>query len=158
MFVISVKASKRRLITVILCIAVITAIFIASLCFPADRTMMTKADRVAGDSDEACAAYLKSIGYTAILPASSVREIQLPDTFDNALNAYNTLQQQAGFDLSLYAGQRVKYRTYELSDYPGDQLVLAHLYTHDGIIIGGDIESLAGDFIKPLCKTVPADC
>lgn len=155
MFVISVKASKRRFITVSLCIAVIAAVLIASLCFPAQRTMMSGA-RIAGDSDTACAAYLKSIGYTAALPAADVREIQLPDTFDKALTAYNTLQRQAGFDLTGYAGQRVKYRTYELVDFPGDNIVQAHLYVHDGVIIGGDISSLAGDFVLPLCKATNA--
>ena len=158
MFVILLKASKRRMVTVLLCAAVLTAILIASLCFPADHTMVTHADRIAGDSDGACAAYLRSLGYAAVLPAADVREIQLPDTFDNALTSYNTLQQQAGFDLSAYAGQRVKYRTYELADYPGDNIVLAHLYVHDGVIIGGDLESLAGDFLLPLCKAADNAC
>lgn len=145
MFVVSVKASKRRLIPVMLCIALIAAMLIAGLCFPTSRTMMTAAP-VAGDSDEACAMYLTSLGFNAVLPASSVREIRLPDAFDETLNAYNILQQEAGFDLSGYAGQRVKYRTYELTD--GNSL--AHLYIYDGRIIGGDIASADGDTLQPL--------
>ena len=74
------------------------------------------------------------------------------------LNDYNLLQQQAGFDLSGYAGQRLKYRTYELVDHPSDQLVRAHLYIYDGVIVGGDIESLAGDFVLPLCRADDDSC
>lgn len=152
MFVISMKASKSRLIPLIFCIALITAMLIAALCFPAERTMVT-VTAVSGADDEACAAYIKSLGYTAELPAVSVREIRLPDVFDESLNAYNALQQQAGFDLSGYSGQRVKYRTYDLAEHPSGAPAQIHLYVHNGIIIGGDITTDDGNTAAPLLKT-----
>ena len=136
MFVLSMKASPKRLFPVLLCLVLILAMLIAGLCFPTSRTMMTAAP-VMGDGDEACAAYLTSLGYAPVLPAADVREIALPDVFDDALNAYNDLQKQAGFDLSGYAGQRVKYRTYALED-DGAQ---AHIYVYKDRIVGGDITS-----------------
>ncbi len=150
MFVVSLKTSRRRLLSLALCAAVVTAMLIALLCFPTLRTMPTVT--APGDTDEACVGYLTTLGYTALLPVSAVREIRLPDNFDDALNAYNTLQRTVGFDLSGYAGQRVKLRTYALSDHPSGGGASAHLYVYDGIIIGGDITDAAGN-AAPLCKT-----
>ncbi len=144
MFVLSMKASPKRLFPVLLCLVLILAMLIAGVCFPTSRTMMTAAP-VMGDSDEACAAYLTSLGYKPALPAVGVREIALPDVFDDALTAYNGLQTQAGFDLNGYAGQRVKYRTYTLADGAGQ----AHIYVYKDRIIGGDITTPGGD-VSPL--------
>lgn len=155
MFVFSLKTSKRRLIPVLLGTAVVLAMAIALVCFPASRTMATST--APGDSDEACATYLKSLGFTAVLPAHTVKEIRLPDSFDESLASYNALQQEAGFDLTAYAGQRVKLRTYALSDHPSGTGAYAHLYVHDGIIIGGDIADATGA-MTALCKKTAAVC
>lgn len=158
MFVLSLKASKRRLIPTLLCVALLAAMLIATVCFPATRTMVTSTTAATGDSDEACATFLKTLGYTVELPAVSVREVLLPDDFDDTLAAYNALQQEAGFDLSLYAGQRVKYRTYDLAEHITGTAAQAHLYVYDGVIIGGDIAAVNGDFTDPLCQTAHATC
>ncbi len=152
MFVLSVKATKRRLIFTALCVSAIVAVLIASLCFPAERTMMTGAVPLVGDSDEACATYLRSLGYDVDIPADEVREIRLPDEFDTELSAYNALQKQAGFDLSDYAGARIKLRTYTLLDHVSGQPTVAHIYLYNNLIIGGDIEAVSGDFLEPLYK------
>lgn len=157
MFVVSMKASRKHLFPILLCVALIVAMLIAAMCFPASRTMVTVTN-VSGDSDEACIAYLTSLGFCADLPAVSVREITLPDVFDDSLTAYNALQQQVGFDLSGYAGQRVKYRTYSLSDHPSGQSATAHIYVYNGRIIGGDIAADDGSFTNPLCKAADSTC
>jgi len=146
MFVLSVKANRRHILLTVLCIAAIIAVLIAGWCFPAERTMMTAAPYINGDDDAACAAFLRSLGYEAQIPAAEVREIRLPDTFDEALDAYNALQRQAHFDLSGYVGMRVKYRTYRLEDNAA-----AHLYVYNNGIIGGDITDNTGA-VLPLCK------
>ena len=145
MFVISLKASRKHTIPLLICIALIIAMLIAGLFFPTSRTMMTAAP-VNGDSDEACAAYLSTLGVTAILPASDVREVTLPTVFDEHLAQYNVLQAKAGFDLSGYAGQRIKCRTYTLTDHPSGT-ASAHIYVYKGQIIGGDITA---DSVTPL--------
>ncbi len=146
MFVLSMKASPKRMFPVLLCLVLILAMLIAGLCFPASRTMMTAAP-VMGDTDEACAAYLVSLGYDPTLPAVDVREITLPDVFDESLTAYNDLQKQAGFDLDGYAGQRVKFRTYTLADNVGQ----AHIYVYNNRIIGGDITD--NETVSPLMSS-----
>lgn len=158
MFVLSVNASKRRLIPLALCVALAAAMLVATVVFPAARTVATTAVTASGQTDEDCAAFLKTLGLTAELPAESVREIRLPDSFDERLSAYNELQKTAGFDLLGYAGQRVKYRTYGLAEHPTGLPSQVHLYVCDGVIIGGDIAAENGDFIEPLRLSADASC
>lgn len=155
MFVFSIKTSKRRLIPILLGASVIAAMVIALLCFPATRTMVTST--TAGANDEQCAAYLRTLGYEASLPAAAVEEIRLPDRFDEALAAYNALQNSVGFDLTGYAGQRVKLRTYSLSEHPSGAGACAHLYVYDGRIVGGDITAADGT-VAALCRDPDASC
>ena len=152
MFVYALKASKSRTLPLIVLIALVLAVLIALIWFPADRTMVTSA-AVAADSDEDCAAYLKSLGYTVELPAASVREVRLPEPFDEALAAYNALQAESGFDLSGFAGQHVKCRTYTLAEHPSGVPATVHLYTYDGRVIGGDISADDGSFLHALQPT-----
>ncbi len=149
MFVYSMKASKSRMLPLIVLIALVLAVLIALIWFPAERTMIAST-AVSADSDEACAAYLTGLGYTAELPAVSVREIRLPTAFDDALTAYNELQRTVGFDLSGFAGQRVKCRIYDLAEHPSGIPSQARLYTYDGRLIGGDISAADGSFIDAL--------
>ncbi len=150
MFVVSMKATKSRLISLVFCIALIAAMLIAAICFPAERTMIVSG-AVSGADDAACASYITSLGYTAQLPASEVREVRLPDEFDENLTDYNAVQLQAGFDLSGYRGQRVKYRTYDLAEHPSGMPAQVHIYVYNGIIIGGDV-TVDGQAPAPLCK------
>ncbi len=158
MFVLSVNASKRRVIPLLLCVALAAAMLVATLVFPAARTVATTTVTAAGQTDEDCAAFLKTLGLTAELPCVSVREIRLPDSFDEHLTAYNELQKTAGFDLLGYAGQRVKYRTYDLAEHPSGLPSQVHLYTCNGMIIGGDIAAENGEFVQPLQLIAEASC
>jgi len=149
MFVWSVKASKSRLLPLVILIALLLAILIVGVWFPAERTMITSATPTV-DSDEAGAAYLRSLGYAVELPAVSIREVRLPDSLDEALTAYNALQKQAGFDWAGFVGQRLRCRTYDLSEHPAGVKAQIHLYTYDGRVIGGDVSACDGSFIDAL--------
>jgi hypothetical protein len=64
----------------------------------------------------------------------SSKEIIIPSEFDQLYKNYNSVQKEAGFDLSRYKGETVTLYTYRLNDVKNvDLLVL------DGQIIGGDI-------------------
>ncbi|MGN0172521.1 MAG: DUF4830 domain-containing protein [Acutalibacteraceae bacterium] len=157
MFVCSLKTTKKQLLSAAACLVLIVAMLTAAFCFPLSSP--TAVNAVTGDTDETRAAFLRSIGYEAVLPAVSVKEILLPDSFDSALADYNELQKQAGFDLSGYAGQRVKYWTYDLAEHPFGEPAQAHLYVYNGAVIGGDISATAaGGFCEPLQKQVQTSC
>ncbi|MBQ9413896.1 MAG: DUF4830 domain-containing protein [Clostridia bacterium] len=141
MFVVSMKTSGKRLLIIGGCLVAAIVLLATTLCFPAAQQTAA----AIGDTDEDCAAYLLSLGYDVTLPAEAVREVQIPDAFDEALAAYNEQQKQAGFDLAPYAGQRVKYRTYTLKDAADT----VHLYLYDGRLIGGDVTDGSG-VVRPL--------
>ena len=47
---------------------------------------------------------------------------------------------RSGFDLTKYAGKRVKRYTYEVMNYPtGEEGVIAHLILYKNTVIGGEV-------------------
>ena len=63
------------------------------------------------------------------------------------------LAAEAGMDLEPYHGKRMKCYSYEVTNYPGEPNVLAHLYVYKEKIVGGDVSSTALDgFMHGLSK------
>ena len=80
------------------------------------------------------------------------KTVHIPEVFYDVYNEYNTLQQSAGYDLSLYKGCEVTIYTYGINPplgYDGECVV--NLIVYKDKIIGGDISSMAlGGFMLPL--------
>lgn len=152
MFVVSVKTNRRRLLTT--AALVIGLVILAAVLCCRRGAATTAQTRVADDA--ARRGFLTALGYTVAETAPQVREVLLPEEFDEALNEYNRLQQDAGYDLLPYAGERVKCWTYTLTQTPEEgDTVLARLYICRDTVIGGDIASTRqGGFTKGL---VPLD-
>lgn len=75
------------------------------------------------------------------------KEIIIPTKFSDVYEEYNSLQRDAGFDLSAYMGCKVKRYTYKITDSENR----VDLLVFDGRVIGGDIISYElGGEIKPL--------
>ena len=95
--------------------------------------------------------YICSLGYMPSLAGAETTEISIPEEFSDVYENYNTLQKQAGFDLSNYKGCLVTRYTYCLADFPADEYVVANILVKDEKIIGGDISSRRLDgFMLPL--------
>ena len=96
------------------------------------------------------------MGYEVTPQYVEVKEVLIPDEFDDVFAGYNDLQLSAGMDLEPYHGKRVKCWTYEILNYPGEETVLAHLYVYKDKVVGGDIASTALDgFMHGLTKLQP---
>ncbi len=89
--------------------------------------------------------YLAALGWEADAASETVQEITLPREFDGVFADYNALQRQQGFDLAPYAGLPCTIYTYRVTNYGGDDTVLAQLYLYRNRIIAGDIHSTALD-------------
>jgi hypothetical protein len=102
-------------------------------------------------SEEDRVAYLQGWGWQISPQATLVEELELPKEFGEEYSEYLALQQEQGFDLTKYAGKRVKRYTYEVLNYPtGEAGVTAHLLLYRNRVIGGEI---AGeDFLHSLAK------
>ncbi len=93
--------------------------------------------------------FLIDLGYE-ISESYEVKELILPNEFDNIYNDYNALCREAGFDLLPYRGKRCEMYTYEIYNHPFG-LVRGNLIVCGGEIIGGDISSVRLDgFMQPL--------
>lgn len=149
MFVCAVKASKRQIVAVVICVVLLAVMLI--LAFRPSAASPTAAVIRAADNDQRVA-YLLSLGFE-VDPEGEVREVLIPDVFDDPFTAYNALQQQAGMDLTPYHGKRLKCFTYTVKNYPDPAPVQAHLYVYKDRIVAGDISSAAQDgFSRPLIR------
>ncbi len=145
MFVCSVKTTRRELAAALGCLLLILTLTVAVLLPEKSVSVSVRAE----DTGQQLT-YLRSLGYRAEEMPLAIEEIRIPDTPDDTFNAYNALQQQAGFDLTEYGGQRVKRFCYRIADESG-QTGTAHLYIWRGRLVGGDIQ-LEGKDTAPLQK------
>lgn len=86
------------------------------------------------------AAYLSSWGWQVEPEAVSVEELAMPEEFGVEYSQYLELQSGQGFDLTRYAGKRIKRYTWNVLNYPdGTESVQAHLLLYKNTVIGGEI-------------------
>ena len=144
MFVFSVKTNRRQLISLLICLLLLIAVVLLSVFLPqkgasAGVMLTDEAQRLS---------YLRRLGYEAQAGAG-VQEVLLPEEPDEALQTYNALQQQAGFDLTPYLGKRLKCWTYTVTNLPeGDAVV--HLYTFRDKPVAGDVSAPDGTRMEAL--------
>lgn len=89
--------------------------------------------------------YLAAQGWTVDPETETAQEITLPRAFTGVLAEYNELQLRQGFDLRPYGGLGCTVYSYIVTDYGGDDTVLATVYLYKNRIIAGDIHSTAMD-------------
>lgn len=144
MFIYSVKTSKKQLISILVCVVMLIVILLVAIFWP-EREASPTSGPVAAAGEAEYIAFLTELGYEVDPAEKSVKEILIPETFDDVFTQYNDLQKTAGMDLEPYQGKRVKCWTYPVVNYPSDSPVEAHLYIYKDKIIGGDIASTALD-------------
>ena len=150
MFVYAVKATRRQILAIVVCVILLVVMLVLAFR-PGRAAAITSVAVKAADNDQRVA-YLLGLGYE-VEPAGEVREVLIPDVFDEPFTAYNALQQQAGMDLSPYHGKRMKLWTYTVKNYPDTAPVYAHLYVYKDRIVGGDVSSANKDgFQCPLTR------
>lgn len=152
MFVVSLSKNKIQkavftaMAVVALSLCLVFAIaFVGSL--QATKTS-TGASLVATNEQERLA-FISHYGWEVDKDEVEIQEIVIPDVFDDVYNNYNEIQLEQGFDLTKYAGQRVKRWTYVVRNYPDtspeDDFIRLNLLISDGVIIGGDVCSVKLD-------------
>ena len=87
-------------------------------------------------------AYLRSFGWEVAEEPLATQELLVPEEMDESYDEYLALQTEQGFDLSKYAGKRVKRYTYEITNYPsGETGVQANLLIYKNTVVGGEVLS-----------------
>lgn len=108
-----------------------------------DTNAKTNADRLV---------FIKNLGYNMLNNEPATKAVNIPEVFYDVYKNYNTVQQAAGYDLSLFKGCEVTIYTYQINpplDYTGECVI--NLIVYKDRIIGGDVSSAAlGGFMLPL--------
>lgn len=152
MFVVSIsKNNIKKSILTISIVLVLSLIFVLLLWLlgvvQGGRT--TTGVSTAAKNETELLEFVSYCGWEVDKEPVEVRDVVIPQTFDEVYNNYNAIQLRQDFDLRAYAGQRVKRWTYIVRNYPesspDDDFIRINLLVYDGEIIGGDVCSVKLD-------------
>ena len=146
MFVYSVK-SKHIKIVLLGIFIVVTVISLFILSQDSKETGKSGVSLKASTHEERMA-FLSQYGWKVDEEPVSVQEVIIPAEFNDTYTAYNEIQKAQGFDLSTYAGTRVKRWTYIVKNYTGyenNDCIRANVLVYEGLVVGGDICSVELD-------------
>ena len=149
MFVYSVKRNQLKLVLIVL--FVIFSVFVLAYLAKNSKTEQTSGEKkitVAAADEQQRIAFLSQFGWQVDESTAEVSEVIIPEEFDEVYSSYNDIQLQQGFDLTRFAGKRVKKWTYTVTNYPGYEnkiCIRATLLIADGKVVGGDICSIELD-------------
>lgn len=144
MFVVSFRATRRQILSMAGCALMLVTVLLVALVWPADSAAAPTA-AVPGGAEAERVAFLTGLGYAVDAETATVREVLIPDEFDEVFTQYNVLQEAAGMDLSPYHGKRVKCWTYAVHNVESAGDVVANMYVYKDTIVGGDISSTRQD-------------
>ena len=152
MFIVTARVPRKKLlagsITILFCCLVIATALIVTL---GGQAVTTSAEVSNIRSNDDRIAYLNELGWQVSETPTITEELLIPETFDESFDEYLALQMQQGFDLTKYAGKRVKRYTYDVTNYPdGNINVQAALLVYKNKVIGGQLQASDGSFVLPL--------
>lgn len=145
MFIFTAKLPRRKLA---LCVAAAALLCCAALVLnltPAatqavSASAVPSPEKIKNNEDRI--AFLSGYGWQVKEKPLSVEELKIPEEMDESYQDYLALQAQQGFDLSQYAGKRVKRYTYEVTNYPTEESgVQANLLLYRNTVIAGEVLS-----------------
>lgn len=150
MFIWTAKINRKKIslaLAAVLCLSVAAFTLLGSRGAAVSATVSPKGVK----TEEDRVAYLKEWGWQVSPQAVLVEELELPKEFGAEYDQYLELQTGQGFDLSKYAGKRVRRYTYDILNYPtGESGVVAHLLLCKNTVIGGEV--MGGSFLHGLSR------
>lgn len=152
MFIWTAKIHKRKLAALLAAIVVAGAglvLAVNAVSRPASATAEPNPKGVKSPEDRV--AYLESWGWQVSPNETLVEELAMPEEFGEEYTQYLELQAGQGFDLTKYAGKRIKRYTYEVLNHPSGEQVTAHLLICKNTVVGGEL--MGTDFLCGLGGT-----
>lgn len=151
MFVVSVKSDKLKKVCAA-CLAVVI-VAIGGIVYvtknAAAPVSKVGATNMKAETNEERIAFFSQFSWVVNENPIEVKEVVIPEEFDETYTQYNELQKKQGLDLSDYKGVRVKMWSYEILNYPGyensDGVIRGNILVYQGTVIGGDVCSVALD-------------
>lgn len=144
MFTVVVKKSKLKLILIlsILCFLV-CCVFLFCAEFKAIKTNIPAEQNLYNfnaDDNAQRVEFLAKLGWQVDENPADVRNITIPEKFNDVYNNYNQLQKAQGLDLYKFKGKNCTCYTYKINNYPDfKENINANLIVLNGKLIGGDV-------------------
>ena len=151
-FILTAKINRKKLILT-LCAAAVMVMggWAAGMWSARSAAAAGGADPKGVKTAEDRVEYLKGWGWEVSPQAKQVEELQMPEQFGSEYQRYLELQRDQGFELTKYAGKRIRRYTYDVLNYPtGESGVTAHLLIYRNTVIGGEI--LGNGFLNGLAR------
>ena len=149
MFVISVSKNRiKKSLVVAAVVGFITIFSILLLKFAgeAQQKQNNAVNSLSAVSENEILLFVSNCGWQVDEEPVDVRDVVIPETFDEVYSKYNEIQLEQGFDLEKYAGQKVKRWTYVVRNYPdtspNDDFIRINILVGDDMVIGGDVCSV----------------
>lgn len=152
MFVVSVSKNKlkKSIITAGIVVAIsICLVLILSCPGNIQSNNVSAGTSLTATSEEDILRFISHYGWEVDSQPAEVRDVIIPEAFDEVYSNYNEIQLEQGFNLEKYAGQRVKRWTYIVRNYPDtapeDDYIRINILVSDDTVIGGDVCSVKLD-------------
>ncbi len=156
MFVYSVKSNHIKSFFLV-AFVVMTAVSL----FVLSRESVTEVDKqginISAQTHEERMSFISQFGWKVDEEPVEIKEVIIPEEFDDTYTAYNEIQKSQGFDLTDFAGKRAKRWTYTVKNYEGyenSECIHINLLVCDDKVIGGDVCSVElSGFMHSFSKT-----
>lgn len=149
MFVVSLSSSNlKKILGVGFALVSVSLVAVFFVNFQNNVTVKKVSLQTAETADDRLK-FISDFGWIVDEDPVEVRQIAIPQEFDDVYNNYNQLQISQGYDLTDFAGRSAKRWTYVIRNYPdvssNEDYVRINLLVCDGKIIGGDVCSIKLD-------------
>ena len=115
--------------------AVVLAVIVGSEIYAASATKKN------ADTEPKRINFIYELGVEVEEPGE-LRQTSIPESFSDVYENYNEIQKKAGYDLKKYCGKNVEIYTYKVKSEK-DSAEYVNLIVYNGMVIGGDISSVA---------------
>lgn len=149
MFVVSLSSSNlKKLFGVVFALVLVSLVALFFVNSQNNVTVKKVSLHTAKTADDRLK-FISDFGWIVDEDPVEVRQIAIPQEFDDVYKNYNQIQLSQGYDLTKYAGRSAKRWTYVVRNYPevseNEDYVRINLIVCDGKIIGGDVCSIKLD-------------
>ncbi len=160
MFIVSVKSDKA--IKIALCLLLVCALSIGAVISVAKNNSLPVSNMggisMRAETHEERMTFFSQFGWEVDENPAQVKEVIIPQEFDETYEDYNDIQRQQNLDLEKYKGARVKMWSYNILNYPGyentDGIIRGNILVYEGIVVGGDVcSNELGGFMHTFSKS-----
>ncbi len=147
MFVYSVKSNQIKVLLLV-GFVLFTAVSLFILSNESQETASQNDMNLSAETHKERMEFISQFGWQVDEEPVQVKEVIIPQEFDDVYTAYNDIQRSQGFDLTEFAGERAKCWTYTVKNYEGyenQECIQINIMVYDGQVIGGDVCSVELD-------------